>query len=169
MFLFFSLSLMNNGFYPHTFKSLINVCHDLAKLINNSGLKGIQLHQDTFELLIILFADDVALMSDTVVGLQNQLIILHGFCEETGLTVNTNKTKIMVFKNVGRLSWHKYWSYDINRIDIFSKFTYVGVTFTSKLSTNIMSANQAGKAKRALISVLNSVYKCGHLPSNIFF
>ena len=28
-----------------------------------------------FELLIIMFADDTALMSDTVVGLQNQLNI----------------------------------------------------------------------------------------------
>ena len=79
---------------------------DLAKLLNNSGLKGIQLHPDTFELLILLFADDVALMSDTVVGLQNQLNLLHGFCEETGLTVKTNKTKIMVFKNGGGLSRH---------------------------------------------------------------
>ena len=33
---------------------------DLAKLLNNSGLKGIQLHPDTFELLIFVFADDVA-------------------------------------------------------------------------------------------------------------
>ena len=32
---------------PLVFKFLIN---DLANLINNSGLKGIQLHPDTFEL-----------------------------------------------------------------------------------------------------------------------
>ena len=108
-------------------------------------------------------------MSDTVVGLQNQLNLLHGFCEETGLTVNTNKTKIMVFKNGGRLSRHENWTYDGKHIDVVSKFTYVGVTFTSKLSTNIMAADQSVKAKRALIAVMNSLYKCGQLPSSIFF
>ena len=52
---------------PLLFSFFIN---DLAILINDSGIKGIQLQPYTVELLILLFADDVAMLSDTVVGLQ---------------------------------------------------------------------------------------------------
>ena len=85
------------------------------------------------------------------------------------MTVNTSKTKIMVFKKGGRLSRHENWKYDGNKIDVVSKFAYVGVCFTSKLSTNVMACEQSVKAKRALIAIMNSLYKCGQLPSSIFF
>ena len=48
---------------PLLFSFFIN---DLATLINNSDIKGIQLHPYTVELLILLFADDVDMLSDTV-------------------------------------------------------------------------------------------------------
>jgi hypothetical protein len=49
---------------------------------------------------LLLFANDLALMSESKVGLQQQLDTLHQFCVEHGLTVNVKKTKIMVFNYV---------------------------------------------------------------------
>ena len=37
-------------------------------------LKGIQLLPDLVELFILLFADDIALLSDTIIGLQRQFL-----------------------------------------------------------------------------------------------
>ena len=63
---------------PLLFSFFIN---DLADIIINSELKGIQLFPEQVEILILLFADDVALCSDTVCGLQRQLNILSKYCD----------------------------------------------------------------------------------------
>ena len=45
---------------------------ELANVIMQRGKHGIQLIPDLVEIFILLFADDVILVSDTVCGLQNQ-------------------------------------------------------------------------------------------------
>ena len=45
---------------------------ELANEIMQRGKHGIQLIPDLVEMFILLFADDVILVSDTVCGLQNQ-------------------------------------------------------------------------------------------------
>jgi hypothetical protein len=47
---------------------------------------------------LLLYADDLALMSHTLAGLQKQLDILQAFCCERQLTVNVKKTKVVVFE-----------------------------------------------------------------------
>ena len=64
---------------PILFSLFIN---ELTELIEHSGLKGIQLLPDLVELFILLFADDIALLSDTVIGLQRQFYLLTDFCKE---------------------------------------------------------------------------------------
>ena len=47
---------------------------------------------------VLLFVDDIALMSYSPSGLQHQLSILDKFCADQGLTLNVNKTKIVTFQ-----------------------------------------------------------------------
>ena len=47
--------------------------NELTKLIENSDIRGIQLFPDIKEIFLLLFADDIALISDTIKGLQSQL------------------------------------------------------------------------------------------------
>ena len=58
--------------WPVLFPLFIN---ELIKDIIENGKHGIQLSPDLVELLILLFADDVILFSDSVIELQNQLNI----------------------------------------------------------------------------------------------
>lgn len=44
---------------------------ELVKYIDESGVRGIQLFLDLTEILSLLFADDLALTADTVIGLKN--------------------------------------------------------------------------------------------------
>ena len=50
-----------------------------------------------------MYADEIALISDTMVGLQRQFNLLSDFCDNFKLTVNVLKNKILVFKNGGVL------------------------------------------------------------------
>ena len=47
---------------------------------------------------LLLYADDLILMSDSASGLQKQLDALASFCEQRQLTVNLSKTKVAVFE-----------------------------------------------------------------------
>ncbi len=49
---------------------------------------------------LLLFVDDLALMSESEVGLQQQLNALQQFCVERGFIVNVKKTKVMVFNSI---------------------------------------------------------------------
>ncbi len=43
--------------------------------------------------MLLLFADDMAIVGDTVADLQNSLDSLYAYCQKWGLTVNTDKNE----------------------------------------------------------------------------
>ena len=59
---------------------------------------------DITELFIMLFADDVVLLSYTPVGLQHQLNMLARNADSFDLIVNLDKSNIFVFRNGGYLA-----------------------------------------------------------------
>ena len=79
---------------PVIFSIFVN---ELSKLIESSDICGIQLFPDITEILLLLFADDIALMADSVRGLQKQINITEKFCDTYKMVVDTVKTKVMVF------------------------------------------------------------------------
>lgn len=143
--------------------------NDLIEQVNSSGLPGIQLFPDYTQVLSLLFADDLGLLADTATGLQRLLNLLSEFCVEKGLKCNVKKTKILVFKNGGKLSRNEKWIYNDRPIEIVKCFSYVGLNFTQTNSLFIMAKDQALKGKRVLIPILNKLYQYGQLPKNIYF
>ena len=63
-----------------------------------------------------MYADDLAMINDTVGRLQAELNTLSTFCSNYGLRVNNTKTKIMVFRNGGTLRQSEKWFYQGKRI-----------------------------------------------------
>ena len=151
---------------PILFSIFIN---ELTAYINNNGTHGIQLTPEVIEILILLFADDVALIADTVGGLQNHLNALQTYCIEWKLNVNVNKTKIVVFKNGGSNSRNERWFYNGTEIESVNAFTYVGVNFTCRLSLSKMAENMAIKAKKVLISLLMNLQDLQPLTYKTYF
>ena len=93
---------------PVLFTLFIN---ELANEIMQRGRHGIQLIPDLIENFILLFADDVILVSDTVCGLQNQLNVLFDTANCLSLFVNMDKSKIVVFRNGGHIALREKWKY----------------------------------------------------------
>ena len=63
------------------------VTNEFAREVENSGIRGVQLFPELVEILIIMFADDLALISDTDIGLQRLLNLLFSFCKVKDLIV----------------------------------------------------------------------------------
>ena len=91
---------------PIIFSLLISY---VAKMVIRYGKHGVQLMPDFVTIYLLMFADDVVLISDTPVGLQNQLDVLVRELHKIGLSVNAAKTKVVVFRNGGILAEHEKW------------------------------------------------------------
>ena len=85
---------------PILFSMPIN---ELGNEILEKGKHGVPLGPAEIELFLLLFADDLTLLSSTVIGLQNQLNVLQEATQRLGLTVNLDKSKVVVFRKWGFL------------------------------------------------------------------
>ena len=150
---------------PILFSLFIN---EMYYEFKSSNVRGIQLFPDLTEIFLLMFADDIGLISDTVTGLQKQLSILHEYCRDFKLKVNI-KTKIMVFKRGGGLSKKEHWSYGGILLEVVKGFTYVGIYFTNRLSFFKMAENSTLKAKKVLNYLFSSFSKLSVLPAKTFF
>jgi hypothetical protein len=151
---------------PTLFSLFIN---QLATHINVSGVHGIQLLPNLLDLFILLFADDIALISLTPGGLQIQLDILKQCCDRLKLMVNKEKTKIMVFRKGGFLGQNEQWNYDSERLEVVNKYLYLGFTFTTMLSFNIGTSHLLIKAKRALVGLSKAFQTCKGMSQSTYF
>ena len=79
---------------PILFPLFIN---ELANEIIKKSKHGISLSPDLIQMLIMLFADDVILLSFTITGLQHQLNILNDSANNLGLVVNLSRSNVFFF------------------------------------------------------------------------
>ena len=86
---------------------------------------------DELQLLLLLFADDTVLFSYSKGGLQFQLNQLYTYCSNSGITVNTAKTVVMVFKKHNRRTETVELLYNNQVLKVVKCFTYLGVNLSS--------------------------------------
>ena len=132
---------------PTLFSLFIN---QLANHINNNGVHGVQLLPTLLELFILLFADDVALLSTSPGGLQAQLNSLKNCCDQLKLKVNIDKTKVMVFRKGGFLGQREKWFFEGRELEVVNKYCYLGFSFTTMLSLKLGTNHLVAKGKKAL-------------------
>ena len=78
-----------------------------------------------------MFADDLVLISESASGLQNCLTKLQHYCEKWCLTINIEKTKVIIFNKGGhKISRHKFILHD-SSIEIVKEYCYLGIVFSS--------------------------------------
>ena len=76
---------------------------ELVDMMKDKGCKGVYISEEVPNLLIILYAVDIAEGSDTVGRLQFMSNVLVQYCRMWSLIVNLCKTKIVVFRRGGKL------------------------------------------------------------------
>ena len=108
------------------------------------------------QIFLLLFADDTALFSYTAQDLQLLLDNLCTYCKQWNISVNTKKTVCMVFKS-GNKKENVDLFYDNAKLDMVSKFTYLGVTLSSTGKCYQSLKNLADQAVKAMFS-LNSLF-----------
>lgn len=81
----------------------------------------------------LLYADDIVILAEESKTLQQMIKNLEHYCEKWHLTINMNKSKIMVFRNGGRLSQQDRWVLHGEQIQTVSEYNYLGVILTPQM------------------------------------
>ena len=122
----------------------------------------------SFELFILLLADDVVLLSETVVGLQNQLNNLACGAKRLGLRVNLNKSNIIVFRKGGFLARNEAWTLDGKAMPVVNTCKYLGILFSTKLSFNIACKDLACRGKKPLVQIMRKLFLLNNNSLDVF-
>ena len=143
---------------PTLFSIIIN---ELATEVSENGKHGVQLLPGLIELFILLFADDLALLSCSPTGLQTQLDCLQRVCLDLALAVNTDKSKVMVFRKGRFLGRSERWFIGGNILEVVNRHLYLGFTFTTAMNANEAAKQLAVTGKKVSVRTSESPHPVG--------
>lgn len=135
---------------PLLFSMFIN---DMESELSNKGVEGITC--DDLKLCMLLYADDSVILAESRDGLQEGLDCLYDYCQRWKLTVNTDKTKVLVFCKGGRRSHDDHWFYGDHILEVVNKFCYLGVVFSTSGKFRNAQQTLAEQARKAIFALKN--------------
>ena len=130
---------------PFIFSMYLN---DIEEHFMLNGFKGVDI--SFLKMFLLLYADDIVIFAENENDLQNGLQLLEDYCQRWKLTVNTKKTKIMVFRKQGRLRKNVAFYYNQERLEIVDSFSYLGIVFTTGGSFNMTFETLSGQGLKAM-------------------
>ena len=129
---------------------------------NNINDDEIQIYVKLFTLL---YADDTVILAESEAELQKALDSLEEYCSLWGLTVNLDKTKIIIFSR-GKVRIHQKFMFAGNEIEVVDDYVYLGIKFNYNNSFSKAVEKQLVLAKKAMFSLLSKVENL-NLPVDI--
>ena len=128
--------------------------NDIVNDIASDNISTFTLNQ--IQIFMLLFADDTVLFAESPDDMQILLDGLKAYCDKWNISVNTEKTKVVVFKSGNRRSNVELY-FDNILLEQVTSFTYLGVTLSSNgifFQTQKSLAEQANKALYSLNKLL---------------
>lgn len=146
-------TLQGDVISPKNFSIEIDV---LLQELNSSGL-GIYYGPNQNEKFSCLaFADDIVVVAPSASDLQKLINIVYSYCKRWRMTVNTSKTKTMVFrKNMQTKRPHIQMCYGSDFLEQVDRYKYLGVVFDEVLKFNAANEMLASSGSRALGSIIS--------------
>lgn len=131
--------------------------NDLPDFLNEKEIRGIAIDGEK-NITTIFYTDDLVILVDSSRMVQKALNALAKYCQLNDLEVNKNKTKIMVFRQGGKLS-RKGYNFTLNKekIKIVNEYDYLGAIFSSSglfKKAALKAVQKAGVASDMITDVI---------------
>ena len=136
--------------------------NDLIDYLKSASDCGVKITGYDEKIPGFLFADDVACVADTVINLQRSINHVASFCDSTGMQINIDKSKIMVFRNGRPLRAYESWTYKGVKLETVPFYKYLGSYFTPKLLWTKTKQILSLQALKAVNSILNQQKHFGY-------
>jgi len=139
--------------------------HDLETFLCNkyNGLPYLKeqindlLHDDETEmylnLFVLLYADDTIILSETKHELQRAINGMEEYCKQNKLTINSNKSKVLVFSR-GKIRNKPEIYYGNELLEVVYDYTYLGITMSYNGTFKLAIKNLYDIANRAMFELL---------------
>ena len=108
-------------------------------------------------LQLLMFADDLVLLADTANSLQESINSLEDFCRNWDLSINTEKTKLVIFNKLTCGSQFYIYNSPLEQV---KEYKYLGITLSYKSlfkETSKLLSKQAIKALFSLMKQLSNL------------
>ena len=127
-----------------------------------------------FDVPLLQYADDLVILSETPIGLTRALKQLDKFCSQWDLTVNTKKTKVIIFSNGNKVSKKFKWFSKGQEIEIVNRIKYLGVNIAHNGKWNQQIEEVINRGRKYITTIRSGVYRIGgngtiDLMEKIFF
>ena len=127
----------------------------------NNDIVPIELQE--ISMFLLMYADDMVIFSETAAGLQEMLSSLENYTERWSLTVNVEKSKILIFRNCRKLSADLEWFIRGEKIEIVDTFCYLGILLNFNGKFHVAQNQLALQCKKALFALKR---KCCNMSLN---
>ena len=142
--------LQGEALSPVLFSLFIN---DIVKDRSNSNDDDSILNM--LNIFLIMYADDIVVLAASPAKLQKKLHSLHTYCNTWQLSVNVDKTKVVVFRNGGTVN--DTWSYNRSNLKIVDSFNYLGIHFFYNGKFRTSQKTLAEQGRKAMFGILKSL------------
>jgi Reverse transcriptase (RNA-dependent DNA polymerase) len=125
-------------------------------------------YSDPVHVPLLLFADDIALLSYTPQGLQRLLHCLADFCDENHLTVSMRKTKVVVFhKALSQVRQGQQFTVQGKLVAVEDEYKYLGLMFgTGRVLLSTKLEKAAARRGTAALAAVYGLFHSLHIQSN---
>ena len=106
---------------------------------------------------ILLYADDIALISESEQNLQSMLNCLHQWCIDWRMSINQTKTKVVHFRKSNKTRTDYTFTCGTQDISITDQYKYLGCVLQENLDYTFTSKILSDAASRALGSLINKL------------
>jgi hypothetical protein len=117
-------------------------------------------HDDTIEvylrLYLLLYADDTVILAESSEELQCALDGLHDYCQYWNLTVNTSKTKIVIFSR-GKIRKIPMLKIGNDVVDVIFDYAYLGIVFNYNGKFKKAKSKLVDMANKAMFSLIRKI------------
>ena len=131
--------------------------NDLESFLKYNNVKNLSLSDNVFDnylkIQILLYADDTVIFSETPEGLQKSLNCLAEYCKCWKLSINTEKTEIVIFS---KARYRGNFNFKLNgkNISIVDSFKYLGVFFNYNGSFVRHKTHLVVQSRKAMFALL---------------
>ena len=139
-----------------------------------TGVKGLNCGIDIngYNCSILLYADDIVLISPDEKSLQKMLDYIRKWCNKWRMGINTEKTQVVHFRRKNTPQTAFCFTFGDSLLEIVPFYKYLGVIFDENLNfdkTSSVLADAACRALGAIRSKLRNLKCCGYHTFNTLF
>ena len=110
------------------------------------------------KLYVLLYADDTIIMAESPDELQNAMNAVYNYCDLWKLSVNTSKTKVVIFSR-GKVRNIPTFIFGKDNLEVVDDYTYLGIIFNFNGKFKKAVDKQIASARRALFILRKKAIK----------